>query len=139
MIHGVGVDLVSLERFDDFARRHAPRLPDMFTATERRGARSRERLAECFAVKEAVLKALGGLIGWELDWREIAWERGAVVLRGSVEAHAASLAIGTVRASATRLPGHVLATATVERLSERAPAARASAELPRRPAAETAR
>ena len=111
MIHGVGVDLVSLERFDDFARSHRRRLPEMFTPVERRKPRA---LAECFAVKEAVLKALGGLIGWELDWREIGWERGAVVLTGSVRAHAAKLAVGAVRASATRIPGHVLATATVE-------------------------
>ena len=116
MIHGVGVDLVSIERFDDFARRHRRRLPEMFTPVERRAPRA---LAECFAVKEAVLKALGGLIGWELDWREIGWERGAVVLSGSVREHAARLAVGAVRASVSRMPGHVLATALAESTSER--------------------
>jgi holo-[acyl-carrier protein] synthase len=103
MIHGVGVDLVSVARFEKFARDHAHRLPEMFTAAERKGGVA--RMAAAFAVKEAALKAIGGLTGWELDWSEIrapSGDAGAVTLAGKVAAHAKTLGVKSVSSSITR-------------------------------------
>ena len=107
-IHGVGVDLVALSRFRRFAREHAARLPEMFTRTEL--ARGEAGLAEAFAVKEAALKAIGGLTGWELDWREIGWEGTQVSLTGAVAAHAKRLGVCTVTASVSRFGEYAMAS-----------------------------
>ena len=113
MIHGVGVDLVSLERFSRFARDHAGRLPEMFTAGE---LARRAELGRAFALKEAALKAIGGLTGWELDWREIASDRdGRLRLSGTVAAHAKKLGVGRLQASVSEVDGRVLATVIAER------------------------
>ncbi len=110
MIHGVGVDLVHLDRFERFARDHAARLPEMFTERERSRSAS---LAEAFALKEAALKAIGGLTGWELDWREI--ESGSSLrLSGQVARHAKKLGIARVHGAVTREAGAVIATAIAE-------------------------
>lgn len=112
MIHGVGVDLVHLDRFARFARDHEQRLPEMFTRAER--ARP-AHLAEAFAIKEAALKAIGGLTGWELDWREIQSTGGEVILSGSVAKHAKKLGVARVHGSVMTEAGAVLATAIAER------------------------
>jgi phosphopantetheinyl transferase (holo-ACP synthase) len=85
----------------------------MFTRAER--ARP-ARLAEAFAIKEAALKAIGGLTGWELDWREIEAEEREVKLSGSVAKHAKKLGVGRVHASVMTEAGAVLATAIAERV-----------------------
>lgn len=110
-LHGVGVDLVRIARFERFARKHAARLPELFAPAELR--RGPAHLPVAFAVKEAALKAIGGLTGWDLDWREIAAPSGAsggVVLRGAVRAHAARLGVGRVEASTARFRGYALVT-----------------------------
>lgn len=65
------------------------------------------------------MKAIGGLSGWELEWREIESVRRrhevAVRLHGAVAAHAAKLGVGTLRASVSRMSGKVLATVIAER------------------------
>lgn len=111
-IHGVGVDLVALSRFRRFAREHAARLPEMFTGPELARAAKGDAagLAEAFAVKEAALKAIGGLTGWELDWREIGWEGGSVALTGAVAAHAKRLGVGAVTASVSRFGEYAMAS-----------------------------
>jgi phosphopantetheine--protein transferase-like protein len=111
MIHGVGVDLVHLDRVRRFASDHQGRLPEMFSREERA---SPARMAEAFALKEAVLKALGGLSGWELNWREIG-TRGQgptreIRLYGKVKAHAQRLAVGELFASVAAARGAVMAT-----------------------------
>lgn len=113
-VHGVGVDLVSLPRFRRFAREHEGRLPEMFTRAEL--ARGTEKMAAAFAVKEAALKAIGGLTGWELDWREIASPArdGAVALSGVVAAHAKALGIVTVATSVSGFGEFVLASVIAE-------------------------
>ena len=108
-LHGVGVDLVHLDRFEKFARDHADRMPEMFTAREK-------NRAAAFAIKEAVLKAIGGLTGWELDWREIEArvDRGGSVevrLGGAVARHAKKLGVARVTASVVRQGKRLLATA----------------------------
>lgn len=111
MIWGIGVDLVHLDRFERFARDHADRLPEMFTERER--ARP-AFLAESFALKEAALKAIGGLTGWELDWREIEAREGVLSLSGAVKRHAAKLGVARVHGSVMREAGAVIATAIAE-------------------------
>ena len=115
-IHGIGVDLVSLPRFERFALEHRARLPEMFTADEL--ARGHERMASAFAVKEAALKAIGGLTGWELDWREIespAEEAGSVALHGTVAAHAKTLGLGAVTVSVARWGAFAMASVIAHR------------------------
>ncbi len=75
MIHGVGVDIVEVERLEQaIARWGDAFLSRLFTAGERAHAyparvQSR-RLAARFAAKEAVMKVLG--LGWRMmAWREI--------------------------------------------------------------------
>ena len=111
-VHGVGVDLVSLARFRRFAREHEDRLPEMFTRLEL--SRGTDALAEAFAVKEAALKAIGGLTGWELNWREIGWEGGTVALTGVVAAHAKRLRIAAIRASVSRFGAYAMASVIAE-------------------------
>ena len=114
MIHGIGIDLVQLDRFARFARDHRDRLPHMFSPWERAQP---ARLPEAFAVKEATLKALGGLSGWELDWREIALAAdGRLRLHGSTRAHAARLGVKGITGSvARRADACVIATAIATR------------------------
>lgn len=113
-LHGVGVDLVALERFRRFATEHATRLPDMFTRSER--LRGTDGMAAAFAVKEATLKALGGLTGWELNWLEIGSPRkdGAVTLTGKVARHAKTLGVKSVTVSVSRFGEHVMASVIAE-------------------------
>lgn len=114
-LHGVGVDVTFLDRIRRFADEHAARLPEMFSEAERASPR---KIAEAFALKEATLKALGGLTGWELDWREI--ETGGkgpsreIVLAGKLKSHARSLSVGRLWASVTEAAGAVVATVIAE-------------------------
>ena len=107
MIHGVGVDLVGYHRFARFARDHAARLPDLFTKNERHGPVA---LAVAWSLKEATLKALGGLSGWDVDWRELVVGEGTVRLTGKVARHAQAIGVGTLTASTARIRGAVVAT-----------------------------
>lgn len=67
-----GVDLVSLQRFEEALQRRGQRLLErIFTKTEIEQSDGRvQSLAARFAVKEAVSKAIGCGIG-EIGWREI--------------------------------------------------------------------
>jgi holo-[acyl-carrier protein] synthase len=94
MSSGVGIDLLEIERMERALRRY-PRLADrIFTQAEREYAAARARpgrhLAARFAVKEAVIKALGVSGGFGLDEVEVvAGEPPAVRLAGRVAAAAA--------------------------------------------------
>jgi holo-[acyl-carrier protein] synthase len=70
----VGIDLVELARFSDFAQRNQQGLPEVFTAGELAAAEGERRslyLATRWALKEATLKALG--TGWAsgVKWTEV--------------------------------------------------------------------
>lgn len=110
MIHGVGVDLVHLPRFDRFARDHARRLSDLFSPAERAAFRSRRALAGAWAMKEATLKAIGGLSGWDVNWREIGIRPGAVRLSGAVARHARSLGVSRLDVSTATMKDAIVAT-----------------------------
>jgi holo-[acyl-carrier protein] synthase len=74
-IAGIGIDTVTLSRFSAFVARHEERLGEVFTRRELAGAASRRQrelyLATRWALKEAVLKALG--VGWRADvqWTDV--------------------------------------------------------------------
>jgi holo-[acyl-carrier protein] synthase len=135
-IHGIGVDIADARRIrrlaerggEDFARRW---FGDAVADGAGAGDRARA-LAECFAVKEAVWKALG-VRGWtgHTPWPWIEVRRDAagavtVALRGPVAAAALRAGAGTVNVAA-HSRGHVAtAFAVVERLSARRPPAPAA-------------
>jgi len=75
-ILGIGVDLVEISRIGGLLERHGERfLSRVFTEGERRHAcksvRPAERLAGRFAVKEAVLKALGTGKSQGIRWIDV--------------------------------------------------------------------
>jgi holo-[acyl-carrier protein] synthase len=83
MIVGIGVDIVDVARVEDILARYQDRfVRRLFTDAEagyaRRSVRSAERLAGRFAVKEAVLKALGTGKSQGILWRDVETIRGAM-------------------------------------------------------------
>ena len=110
MIHGVGVDVVHLPRFEKFARDHAGRLGDLFRPEELAAHRSRRALASAWALKEAVLKSIGGLDGWGVDWREIRVGAKGIRLAGQVAKHAKKLRVGGFETSTSAVGDAIFAT-----------------------------
>ncbi|HVV36025.1 MAG TPA: holo-ACP synthase [Acidimicrobiales bacterium] len=90
---GLGIDAVDVDRFESVLAR-SPRLADRLFTERERALTPVARLAARFAVKEAVMKAMGvglGAFGWH-EVETVRAESGApeLVLRGS----AATLASG---------------------------------------------
>lgn len=81
MIHGIGVDLLRIERMEQLLEKHGRKLlTRLLCARELREVRARKNtaraLAMCWAAKEAFAKALGtGFHG--LGWREVGVVRAA--------------------------------------------------------------
>jgi holo-[acyl-carrier protein] synthase len=76
MIHGIGTDIVEIERIKAAIDRHGSHFLDrLFTIEEQQYAlsfaNSEVTFAGRFAAKEAISKALGTGIGEELNWKEI--------------------------------------------------------------------
>jgi holo-[acyl-carrier protein] synthase len=76
MIVGIGVDLVKISRIHEMKERWGPRFLDrVFTPTEQAYCLQRKfppiHLSARFAVKEAILKALGTGLRMGTKWREI--------------------------------------------------------------------
>lgn len=111
MIRGVGVDLVETARMRAAYRRHGERLVRRIcTERERdriqRGTRPDVELARVFALKEAVMKALGtGMRG--VGWKEIETE---VSIEGPIEEMLSDRALRIARA---RGAGRYALSATV--------------------------
>ncbi len=81
MIAGIGVDIVDIARVEALLSRYGSRfLARVFTEAEAgyamSSARPAERLAGRFAVKEAVMKALGTGKSHGILWRDIETVRG---------------------------------------------------------------
>lgn len=124
-IVGHGIDLVEIARIERMLHDHPQRfLEKCFTAEERAaaeaGGRQAEFLAGRFAVKEAVLKALG--TGWRhgISWTEIEVKpddagRPAVRLTGQAERFAASAGAGRWWVSITHVGGFAAASVIAER------------------------
>lgn len=123
-IAGTGVDIVSVPRIMEVVGRHGDRfLGRVFTPDEveyaRAGGVLAERLAGRFAVKEAVLKALG--TGWAggMRWRDIEVKvrpsgRPTVELSGWAAQRAGEMGIATIHVSISHTAEHAIAHAIAE-------------------------
>lgn len=121
MIVGIGIDVVSVARFDEALRRR-PRLADrLFTPAERAlgdgSARPMHSLAARFAAKEAVAKALGAPAG--LSWHDcevVSDGDGRPQLRtsGSVAARCSALGVSRWHVSLSHDAGIAVAQVVAE-------------------------
>ena len=119
-IHGVGTDLVEVDRFARTLERTPSIRGRLFTDAELATCGDRvDRLAARFAAKEAVAKALGtGIRGFAFREVEVVLDdlgRPAVVLHGAAAAVAAELGVARVHVSLTTLPAMAGAHAVAER------------------------
>jgi len=111
MIAGIGVDIVDIARIQALLDRYGKRfLARVYTEAEAayalRGANAAERLAGRFAVKEAVMKALGTGKTQGILWRDVETVRGRfgrpeVRLHGQAVKWAKIRGSGAVHASIT--------------------------------------
>ena len=125
MIVGIGVDIVDISRIqklsDRFGERFLRRVyTEKETAYARSGANTAERLAGRFAVKEAVMKALGTGKTQGILWRDVETVRGRfgkpeVHLHGQAVKWAKLHGVATVFVSITHDGGKALAFLILEK------------------------
>ena len=123
-IAGTGIDLVDVARIADVLERHGDRFLDrIFTPAEAAYCRSQgapeQHLAGRFAVKEAVLKALGTGLIKGMRWRDVEVRTepsGApdVRLRGRVADRAEELRVARIHVSISHTERHAVAQAIAE-------------------------
>ncbi len=112
MIVGIGVDTVDMERVKRLVKEYGQRFMDrVFTEGEieyalRSVVRSHERLAGRFAIKEAVMKALGTGKSGGILWKDVETLRGPkgeprVALHGRAREYADRAGVKLVHASIT--------------------------------------
>jgi holo-[acyl-carrier protein] synthase len=126
VILGIGFDLVDVHRFSRVAARHDPGfIQGLFPADEAEWCAARrrrdEQLAVRFAVREAVLKALGtGLVGL-MSWRDIRVVPGeaagtaSLVLRGAVGTEAERQGVRRIHLAMTTTREVAAASVILER------------------------
>ena len=125
MIAGIGVDIVDIARIQVLLDRYGDRfLARVYTGAEveyaLRGATKAERLAGRFAVKEAVMKALGTGKSQGILWRDVETLRGRF---GKPEVHLHGQAVkwaklrggGAVHVSITHDGGKAVAFVILEK------------------------
>jgi holo-[acyl-carrier protein] synthase len=125
MIIGIGVDIVEVERVERLLDRYGERfLRRVFTEAEEayaaRSVRLAERLAGRFAVKEAVLKALGTGKSQGILWKDVETVPGplgkpVVKLYGAARTRMGKLRGDSVHATITHDGGKALAFVIIER------------------------
>ena len=118
---GLGIDILELARFSDFLVRNEEQLTEIFTQGELLAADDDGRrelyLATRWALKEAVLKALGTGWGRHVEWTDVEAVGDAfgprIVLHGAAEK--AATGSGTPRAlgSASASGGTIIAMAVL--------------------------
>lgn len=122
MIHGVGVDILSLERIAPMLQREDDPFFRVYTPAERSEAAQAENrvlyYAGRFAAKEAVFKSLG-MDGDRVRLNEIETLRGEfgqplVTLHGSLADFARNQGISSVHLSLSNEPPYVIAYAISE-------------------------
>ena len=128
MIAGIGVDIVDIGRIQSLLDRYGERfLARVYTGAEAeyamRGANKAERLAGRFAVKEAVMKALGTGKSQGILWRDVETVRGRfgkpeVHLHGQAVKWAKLRSGGSVHVSITHDGGKALAFVILEKAGE---------------------
>ena len=125
MIAGIGVDIVDIARIQGLLDRYGERfLTRVYTEAETAyamsGANKAERLAGRFAVKEAVMKALGTGKSLGILWRDVETVRGRlgkpeVHLHGQAVTRAKSRGGDAVHVSITPDGGKAVAFVILER------------------------
>jgi holo-[acyl-carrier protein] synthase len=125
MIAGIGVDIVDIARIQALLDRYGKRfLARVYTEAEveyaMRGANRAERLAGRFAVKEAVMKALGTGKSQGILWRDVETLRGpmgrpVVSLHRQAGAWAEKRGGGAVHVSITHDGGKAVAFVILEK------------------------
>jgi holo-[acyl-carrier protein] synthase len=131
VIVGIGTDMVEVSRVASLLDRHGERfLARVFTEEEGRyalsGRRPAERLSGRFAVKEAVLKALGTGKAVGILWKDVETVRGRggapeVRLHGEAAAWLARRGGGKVHVTITHDGGKALAFVVIEGSGEEKP------------------
>jgi len=125
MIAGIGVDIVDISRIQAMLDRYGERfLRRVYTEAETAyamgGAKPAERLAGRFAVKEALMKALGTGKSHGILWRNVETVRGpmgrpVVSLHGEAGALAKKRGGGAVHVSITHDGGKAVAFVILEK------------------------
>lgn len=125
MIVGIGTDIVEIERVARLLARYGERfLRRVFTEVEEayaaRSARTAERLAGRFAVKEAALKALGTGKSRDILWRDVETVPGplgrpVVKLHGAARTHMEKLGGTTVHGTIAHDGGKAIAFVIIEK------------------------
>lgn len=125
MIVGIGVDIVDIERVNRLLERYKDRfVRRVFTDAEEqyanRSTRPAERLAGRFAVKEAVMKAIGTGKSQGILWRDVETVRGPlgkpkVILYGKAGKYMDMLDANVVHVSITHDGGKAVAFVIIER------------------------
>lgn len=120
-IHGIGIDVVEVERIASAIARHGePFLSRLFTDAERSYCAAQKRpelhYAARFAAKEAVSKALGTGIGGEAGWLDLEVTRDALgapklVLHGAAADFAKSKGIPEIQISLSHAKDYAAANA----------------------------
>lgn len=128
MIAGIGVDIVDIARIQGLLDRYGERfLRRVYTEAETAyamgGANSAERLAGRFAVKEAMMKALGTGKSQGILWRDVETVRGRfgkpeVRLHGRARKWAKELGGGAAHASITHDGGKAVAFVILEKAGD---------------------
>ena len=125
MIAGIGVDIVDIARIQAMLDRYGDRfLGRVYTESETAyamsGANKAERLAGRFAVKEAVMKALGTGKSQGILWKDVETVRGRlgkpeVRLHGEAVKWLKIRGWSTVHASVTHDGGNAMAFVIIEK------------------------
>ncbi len=116
----VGIDLVEVADVQESLRVHGRRYLDrVFDSQEQRAyGRDASRLARCFAVKEATVKALAPEADDALGWRDIGLRGGTrdpvVELSGAAAALAQRLGVRELDVALTRGTEHAFAVVIAE-------------------------
>jgi holo-[acyl-carrier protein] synthase len=129
MIAGIGVDIVDITRIQSLLDRYGERFlrrvyTEKETAYAMSGAKTAERLAGRFAVKEAVMKALGTGKSMGILWRDVETVRGRmgkpdVHLHGQAGKWAKLRGGGAVHVTITHDGGKAVAFVILEKAGER--------------------
>jgi holo-[acyl-carrier protein] synthase len=114
MTRSVGIDLTDVQEVRDSVRAHGERyLKRVFTDAERRACgTSARRLAQCFAAKEATMKALA--CRERLPWQSVAVDRAAagqpaIVLTGRAAQLARERGVQQLAVSFSSVAAHAVA------------------------------
>ena len=114
MARSVGIDLADVEEISESMRVHGERyLQRVYTEAERRACGgSPRRLAQCFAAKEATMKALA--CPERLPWQAVAVGRDAagqpaIVLTGPAAARARERGVQRLAVSFSSVAAHAVA------------------------------